>query len=44
MRQLRLTLEQLEEALRKGNFINENEFVHGAHVEPGELVVDVDDE
>ena len=44
MRQLRLSIEQLEEALRKGEFIKETETVHGAHVEPGELIVDVEQE
>ena len=40
-RQIRLTIEEFEAVLKKAKLVTLKEAVHDAHVEPGELVINV---
>lgn len=40
-REIRLTIQELEAALKKAKIIMSKEVVHRGHIEPGELVIKV---
>ena len=40
-REIRLSIEELEAALKKAKLVTSKETVYAAHIEPGELVIKV---